>query len=126
MMQVPAGLEQRGDGDVLIAVPVFGLTWYTDKAFSTIPKSVLDVANRFFSLCPPEELRWYATENMSKHKAATKKTASKKTATSRRSSRAGARKPAARKATARKSTARKTTARKSTARKTAARKRTSR
>jgi len=73
-MAMPDGLELRGDGGVLIAVPTFGLTLYTDKAFSKIPKAVLSVVDRFVALCPPDEVRWYGTENMSKHKAATKRT----------------------------------------------------
>jgi hypothetical protein len=59
---------------VPVAVPTFGMVFFTDHEFTTIAESVLYVFDHFLKLIPAEELRWYATENMSKHKATTKRT----------------------------------------------------
>jgi hypothetical protein len=44
---------------------------YTGADLSSIPEQVLYIYDRFLALCPPERLRWYATEHMSKHKPVT-------------------------------------------------------
>jgi hypothetical protein len=52
----------------------FGITLYTDKVFSSFPDGVLGCFHRFLELCPPDQLKYYQTENMSRHKPVTKRT----------------------------------------------------
>jgi hypothetical protein len=59
---------------VPIAVPTFGTIFLADPPFTSIAKPVLYVFERFVGMVPADQLRWYATENMSKHKAANKRT----------------------------------------------------
>lgn len=58
-------------GDVRIVSFCCDVALYTGADLSSIPDHVLHVYDRFFTICPPERLRWYATEHMSKHKPAT-------------------------------------------------------
>jgi Protein of unknown function (DUF3396) len=58
-----------------IAVPAFGMAFYTDRVFTEIGEPVLHLFDAFLALAPAGELRWYGTENMNRHKPVTKKTA---------------------------------------------------
>jgi hypothetical protein len=77
--------ESRSDGrafedfDLVVdgarrASLTFGISLYTDVLLSSAPDAVLGCFDRFLRLCPPEKLQFYATENMTKHKAVTKRT----------------------------------------------------
>ena len=57
--------------NIKMVTPTFGLTLYTDKLFSSIPKAILKSFDAFRALCPEAEIKHYATENMSKHKPVT-------------------------------------------------------
>lgn len=66
-------LELRID-DARVVSLVFGISLYTDKPFSSIRQSILDASDLFFSHCPQEQIKFYATETMKKHRPVTKKT----------------------------------------------------
>jgi hypothetical protein len=51
----------------------FDVVLYTDRNFTDIAPSVLHAYDRFLELCPPERLKWYANENMNKHKPCAKR-----------------------------------------------------
>lgn len=59
------------DGDVRIVSFCCEVALYTGVDLSSIPKQVVHIYDRFFTVCSPERLRWYATENMTKHKPVT-------------------------------------------------------
>lgn len=65
-----AGFNIREGDSRLVSVCCDGVL-YTGQDLSAIPRSVLHIYEKFLSLCPPGVLRWYATENMTRHKACT-------------------------------------------------------
>ena len=71
-MKIPPKLELVVDDERLVSL-TFGLTLYTDQLFSAIPQAVLGCYEAFLSLCPPENLTFYSTENMTRHKPVTKR-----------------------------------------------------
>src|SRR3954451_6817589 len=71
--ELPEDLELV-KGNVKKVSATFGISLYTDELFSKIPSAILESFNKFQSLCPKEELRFYATENMSQHKPVKPKT----------------------------------------------------
>src|ERR1041385_5809116 len=71
--EIPSGLELKEGGLRLVSV-TFGVTLYTNAFFTEISKRVLGCLERFLQLCPPENLRFYATTNMRMHKPVTKRT----------------------------------------------------
>jgi hypothetical protein len=73
-MTIPDNLTLVAGDGIPVAVPSFGMVFHTDRRFTEIPAAVLDLFGRFRAQVPAEELRWYATENMSKHKAVSKRT----------------------------------------------------
>lgn len=54
--------------DVRIVSFCCDLALYTGEDLTSIPEAVLHIYDRFLAVCPPERLRWYATENMTRHK----------------------------------------------------------
>jgi len=68
---VVKGLVESG---VRIVSFTFGIKLYTPELFSKIPEAVLGCYDRFLKRCPPERLKFYATENMKQHKPTTKRT----------------------------------------------------
>lgn len=48
--------------------PAFDIVLYTNKKLSKISSSVLHAYDSFLKYCPAENLRWYCTENMRRHK----------------------------------------------------------
>lgn len=73
-MSVPKELTLVAADGVAVAVPSFGMVFHTDQEFTQIAEQVLYVFERFRTMVPSDELRWYGTENMSKHKPVTKRT----------------------------------------------------
>jgi hypothetical protein len=65
-------LELVADDGARLVSLTSGLTLYTDRVLSEIPDQVLAVYEKFLVRCPPEALRYYATENMRRHKPVTK------------------------------------------------------
>jgi Protein of unknown function (DUF3396) len=59
------------DGEFRLVVPCLHAALYTERDFTTIPAPVLAIYDRYLAGFPPERLRWYATENMTRHKPAT-------------------------------------------------------
>jgi hypothetical protein len=59
------------DGAKLVSLTA-GFSLYTDKVFSQIPDQLLAVYTGFLKHCPPQTMRYYATENMRRHKPVTK------------------------------------------------------
>lgn len=59
------------DGEFKLVAPCLHAALFMEAEFSQIPQQVLAVYERYLALCPAERLRWYATENMTRHKAAT-------------------------------------------------------
>lgn len=68
-------LELVKDG-LRVVTATFGLTLYTGEIFSSIPKVILECFDRYRSLCPESEMKFYGTENMRRHKPVTKRTLS--------------------------------------------------
>lgn len=68
--KLPKNLERVADGIKKVSA-TFGVTLYTNVLFSTVPDAILESFNKYLSLCPKEELRHYATENMTMHKPVT-------------------------------------------------------
>ncbi len=60
--------------DVRLVSSTFGVTLYTDQVFTKIPDVLLFCYEKFLELCPKENLKFYATENMKRHKPVTQKT----------------------------------------------------
>lgn len=58
--------------DIRLVSSTFGVTLYTDQVFSKIPDVILFCYKKFLELCPRENLKFYATENMKKHKPVNK------------------------------------------------------
>ncbi len=44
---------------------------YTGEDLSSIPDSVLHIYDRYLAVCSPERIKWYSTENMTRHKPVT-------------------------------------------------------
>jgi len=65
-------LELSVDGVRIVSV-AFAISLYTDRLFSSIPDAVLKWQEAFLRLCPAERLKFYATENMKKHKPVSKR-----------------------------------------------------
>ena len=65
--QLPKHLELFEKDCRLVAV-TFSISMYTNTPLSSIPKAVLTSYERFLRLCPSDQLRFYITENMSRHK----------------------------------------------------------
>ena len=59
------------DGDARIVSFCCEVELCTGVDLSSIPKQVLHIYDQFLTVCAPERLRWYATENMTKHKPIT-------------------------------------------------------
>ena len=69
---MPAGLELVENSERLVSL-TFGLSLYTDVLLSTVPDAVLACYEKFLSLCPADQLKFYGTENMSRHKPVDKR-----------------------------------------------------
>ncbi|MBI4241709.1 MAG: DUF3396 domain-containing protein [Candidatus Rokubacteria bacterium] len=54
-----------------VVSPAFDIVLYTNHNLSTVSEGILHAYDRFLTLCPAEELRWYCTETMRKHAACT-------------------------------------------------------
>jgi hypothetical protein len=67
-------LELVGDDGVRFVALTFGVTLYTNKTLSTCAEAVLNAYQQFQDACPLNTLKFYATENMRKHKAIAKST----------------------------------------------------
>lgn len=59
------------EGDLRLVSVCCDVVLYTGQDLLTIPGSVLHIYEKFLALCPPDILQWYATENMTRHKACT-------------------------------------------------------
>ena len=44
---------------------------YTGVDLTSVPAAVIYIYEKFLAACPPDTLRWYATENMTRHKVVT-------------------------------------------------------
>ncbi len=66
----PADIELVSN-DVRWVSLTFAVSLYTNVLFSSIPEAVLSCYEKFLELCPPENLKFYATENMKRHKEVT-------------------------------------------------------
>jgi hypothetical protein len=71
--QIPENIELLEKGVRLVSL-TFGFSLYTNEAFSDIPDAVLGFFRRYLEWCPPEERKFYGTENMKKHKPVTPRT----------------------------------------------------
>jgi hypothetical protein len=58
-------------GDARIVSFCCDVALYTGEDLSSIPGAVLHIYDRFLAICPPERLRWYATDNMTRHNPVT-------------------------------------------------------
>lgn len=61
-------LDHRDADGIRRASLVFSISLFTDVSFLAIPDVVLRCQEMFFEFCPREALRYYATENMRKHR----------------------------------------------------------
>ena len=59
--------------DVRLVSSTFGLSLYTDRLLSEIPDAILYSYEKFLELVPKENLKFYATENMKRHKPVTER-----------------------------------------------------
>ncbi len=55
-------------GDAKIVSPCCDVVLHTGADLSSIADAVLGIYERFRALCPPDRLRWYATETTTRHK----------------------------------------------------------
>lgn len=62
-------LDYRDADGIRRASLVFSISMFTDVSFQVIAERVLRCQELFFEFCPREALRFYATENMRKHRA---------------------------------------------------------
>lgn len=69
---IPKNLDLEVEDERIVSL-TFSITLYTDVALSTIPGAVLGCYEKFLTLCPPDQLKFYATENMKQHKPVTKR-----------------------------------------------------
>src|SRR5262245_22156122 len=69
---VPPDLELVRDEQRWVSL-TFCISLYTDRLLSSIPEAVLACYEKFFALCPRENIRQYSTENMKTHKPVTKR-----------------------------------------------------
>lgn len=60
--------------DVPVVVPCFGISLFTHKLLSHSGQALVDAFERFGSLVPHSELRWYRTETMGARKPTSSKT----------------------------------------------------
>jgi hypothetical protein len=58
-------------GDTRVVSFCCDVVLYTGEDLSSIPAEVLHIYNSFFAVCPSDQLRWYATENMTRHRPIT-------------------------------------------------------
>jgi len=59
------------EGELKIVSLTCDVVLYTSHDLSAISSEVVYVYERFLLACPPESLKWYSTENMSRHKTCT-------------------------------------------------------
>jgi hypothetical protein len=59
------------DAEFKLVAPCLHVALFTDTDFSQISQQALAIYERYLALCPPGRLRWYSTENMTRHKVAT-------------------------------------------------------
>lgn len=64
----------RVEDNVRLASLTFSITLFTDKVFTDIPAAVLRCQELFLKRCPQDAVRFYATENMRRHRPVNKKT----------------------------------------------------
>jgi hypothetical protein len=67
-----AELELLADDGAKLVSLTSGVSIYTDRTLSEVPDRVLSVYEKFLTRCSPDRLRFYATENMRRHKPTTK------------------------------------------------------
>ncbi|QDE68714.1 hypothetical protein BHS09_17975 [Myxococcus xanthus] len=67
-------LDLRDEEGIRQASFTFSINLFTTATFAEFPLAALRCQEIFLSVCPPERLRFYATETMRKHRAVTKKT----------------------------------------------------
>lgn len=73
IQQIEAEVRAQ-DSDIRVLNLCFDVVMYTFHDFTAIPDAVLYFYNRCMAYCPQGALKWYATENMSKHKPVTART----------------------------------------------------
>jgi len=61
-------LEQDG---IKFVTLTFGINLYTNTSFYDCPEAILGALDLFCERCPPNQMRWYATETMRAHKPIT-------------------------------------------------------
>jgi len=71
-MTFPSDLELARDGERLVSL-TFTVTLFTDVSLASVPGAVLSCQNEFLRLCPPENLKFYLTENMRQYKPLNKR-----------------------------------------------------
>ena len=62
------------EGGTRVAALAFGITFYSVPPLSKMGKEVLEIFDKFLKLVPAENLKFYSTENMTKHKPANERT----------------------------------------------------
>jgi hypothetical protein len=66
-------LDHVDDGARVVSL-TFTVTLYTGATLSETPEAVLGCFDRFLHLCPAEQIKYYATENMLLHKPVNRRT----------------------------------------------------
>lgn len=70
MDPTPFIVRSKDDGGIIVA-PAFDVVLYTAEVLTSISPAVLNAYREYLALIPSNTLRWYLTENMSKHKPVT-------------------------------------------------------
>lgn len=73
LTDVMSDMELTAPDGVRLVSFTFGITLYSNATFSEVPDAILACYERFLQLCPPDKLRYYATESMRRHKPITKR-----------------------------------------------------
>jgi len=73
MRQLINELDYRDEDGIRHASLTFSISLFTGATFADIPQAVLCCQELFFEFCPQERIRFYATENMRKHRTVNKK-----------------------------------------------------
>lgn len=71
--QLIDALDMRDEDGVRRASLTFSISLFTGATFAEMPHAPARCLELFLALCPPQNLRYYATENMRKHRAINKK-----------------------------------------------------
>lgn len=68
IQQLVSSLDHRDEEGIRRASLVFSVNLFTNVSFMAMPDALLRCQEMFFELCPRQMLRFYATENMRKHR----------------------------------------------------------